>query len=104
LCDFIYKMTNRYEELLNAFETKLRKLISEYRLLQAENQLVYRRQAQLEAELEESRAVINDLKKQNDHLILLNQLGGSGEHRKAAKQQIDKMVREIDQCLALLIE
>lgn len=97
-------MINRYEELLNAFETKLRKLISEYRLLQAENQLVYRRQSQLETELEQARATIKDLKKQNDHLVLLNQLGGSGENRKAAKQQIDKMVREIDQCLALLNE
>jgi len=97
-------MINRYEELLNAFETKLRKLISEYRLLQAENQLVYRRQSQLETELEQAQATIKDLKKQNDHLVLLNQLGGSGENRKAAKQQIDKMVREIDQCLALLNE
>jgi FtsZ-binding cell division protein ZapB len=97
-------MINRYEELLNAFETKLRKLISEYRLLQAENQLVYRRQSQLETELEQAQATIKDLKKQNDHLVLLNQLGGSGENRKAAKQQIDKMVREIYQCLALLNE
>lgn len=30
-------MTNRYEELINAFEKKLRKLISEYESLQIQN-------------------------------------------------------------------
>lgn len=102
MSDFYTKMTNRYQELLGRFTTKLRKLISEYRLLQAENQLLHRRQAQLAAELEQAQTLIKDLKKQSEHLVLLNQLGGSGEDRKAAKQQIDKMVREIDQCLALL--
>lgn len=102
MCDFFYKMINRYEELLGGFETKLRKLISEYRLLQAENQLLQRKQSELKAELEQSKTMIMDLKKQNDHLRLLNQLGGQGTDRKAARQQLEKMVREIDQCLALL--
>jgi len=35
---------------------------------------------------------------------LANQLSGSGEGRAEAKKQIDRMVREIDQCLALLDE
>lgn len=95
-------MTNRYEELLNAFETKMRKLISEYRLLQAENQLLKRREKHLTGELERLNQVIDGMQKENDHLKLLNQLGGSGENRKVAKQQIERMVREIDQCLALL--
>jgi len=102
LSDFFTKMTNRYEELLNAFDTKLRKLISEYRLLQAENQLLKRREKHLTGELERLNQVIDGMQKENDHLKLLNQLGGSGENRKVAKQQIERMVREIDQCLALL--
>lgn len=102
MSDFFTKMTNRYEELLNAFETKMRKLISEYRLLQAENQLLKRREKHLTGELERLNQVIDGMQKENDHLKLLNQLGGSGENRKVAKQQIERMVREIDQCLALL--
>ncbi len=102
MSDFFTKMTNRYEELLNAFDTKLRKLISEYRLLQAENQLLKRREKHLTGELERLNQVIDGMQKENDHLKLLNQLGGSGENRKVAKQQIERMVREIDQCLALL--
>lgn len=102
MCDFFTKMTNRYEELLSAFELKMRKLISEYRLLQAENQLLKRREKHLTGELERLNQVIDGMQKENDHLKLLNQLGGSGENRKVAKQQIERMVREIDQCLALL--
>lgn len=102
MCDFFTKMTNRYEELLSAFELKMRKLISEYRLLQAENQLLKRREKHLAGELERASELLNGLQKENDQLKMLNQLGGSGEHRQAAKQQIERMVREIDQCLALL--
>ncbi len=102
MCDFFTKMTNRYEELLSAFELKMRKLISEYRLLQAENQLLKRREKHLTGELERASELLNGLQKENDQLKMLNQLGGSGEHRQAAKQQIERMVREIDQCLALL--
>ncbi|MCE1156195.1 MAG: hypothetical protein LWW91_08765 [Bacteroidales bacterium] len=104
MSDFFIKMTNRYEELLSTFETKLRILISEYQLMQAENQLLKRRENQLNEELTRANGLIEAMQKENDHLKLLNQLGGSGENRKAAKQQIDRMVREIDQCLALLIE
>jgi len=97
-------MTNRYEELINAFEKKLRKLISGYQSLQVQN-------AKLKAELEtehenlmKAHSEILELRKKNDHLILAGQLGGSVEGRTEAKKQIDKMVREIDQCLALLDE
>lgn len=104
MSDFFTKMTNRYEELLNAFETKMRKLISEYRLLQAENQLLKRREKHLTGELERATGLINGLQKENDQLKMLNEFGGSGENREVAKQQIERMVREIDQCLALLNE
>jgi predicted nucleic acid-binding Zn-ribbon protein len=102
LSDFYTKMINRYDELLGSFATKLRNIISEYQLLRAENQLLRRRELQLQDELAATRARLEELKKQNDHLVLANQLGGSGEDRESARQQLEKMVREIDQCLALL--
>ena len=45
-----------------------------------------------------------ELRKQNDHLAMAGQLAGNSGDRIAAKKQIDKMVREIDKCLALLDE
>lgn len=97
-------MTNKYEELITAFEKKLRKLMSEYKSLQDQN---LKLQADINREhdsLMKAHSEILELRKQNDHLLLANQLGGSPEGRAEAKKQIDRMVREIDQCLALLDE
>jgi len=97
-------MTNRYEELINAFEKKLRKLISEYQSLQIQNSQLKSDLAIEHENLMKAHSEILELRRKNDHLFLANQLGGSGDGRAEAKKQIDKMVREIDQCLALLDE
>ena len=91
-------MTNRYEELINAFEKKLRKLISESQSLQTQNKKLKAELDQKHENLITAHGEIIELRKKNDHLFLANQLGGSGEGRAEAKKQIDKMVREIDQC------
>ena len=97
-------MTNRYEELIRAFEIKLRKLISEYKSLQAQN-------AQLKADLERKQTdlmlahqEVLELRKNYDHLQTARNLGVSETEKAESKQQITKMVREIDKCLALLDE
>jgi len=97
-------MTNRYEELIDAFELKLRKLMSEYQSLQEQN-------AELKAELERKHTDlmhahqdILELRKNFDHLRIARNLGISQEDRNESKQRINKMVREIDKCLALLDE
>ena len=97
-------MTNRYEELIDAFELKLRKLMSEYQSLQEQN-------AELKAELERKHTDLMhahqdvlELRKNYDHLRIARNLGISQEDRNESKQRIHKMVREIDKCLALLDE
>jgi hypothetical protein len=46
-----------------------------------------------------------ELRKSHDHLQLAkNMMGGSEAEKAASKQQIMKMVREIDKCIALLDE
>jgi len=97
-------MTNRYEELINAFEFKLRKLMSEYRSLQDQN-------AELKAELNRKHTdlmmahqEVLELRKNYDHLRIARNLGVTDEDRNESKQRINKMVREIDKCLTLLNE
>jgi uncharacterized protein YPO0396 len=98
-------MTNKYEELIHAFEIRLRKLISEYKSLQEQNNLL---KAELELEhtnLMKAHQEILELRKSHDHLQLAkNMMGGSEAEKAASKQQIMKMVREIDKCIALLDE
>ena len=97
-------MTNRYEELIHAFEIKLRKLISEYKSLQIKN-------TQLKADLERKQTdlmlahqEVLELRKNYDHLKIARNLGVSETEKTESKQKITKMVREIDKCLALLDE
>jgi hypothetical protein len=97
-------MKNRYEELIHAFEIKLRKLISEYKSLQIQN-------AQLKADLDRKQTdlmlahqEVLELRKNYDHLKIARNLGVSETEKTESKLKITKMVREIDKCLALLDE
>ena len=78
--------------------------MSEYQSLQEQN-------AELKAELERKHTDlmhahqdILELRKNYDHLRIARNLGISQEDRNESKQRINKMVREIDKCLALLDE
>jgi uncharacterized protein involved in exopolysaccharide biosynthesis len=95
-------MTNRYEELINAFEKKLRKLISEYKSLQEQNALLKADLDRRQTDLMLAHQEVLELRKNYDHLQLARNLGGSEDERTDSKQRINKMVREIDKCLALL--
>ncbi len=97
-------MTNRYEELINAFEIKLRKLISEYKLLQAQNARLKEDLDRKQNDLMHAHQEVLELRKNYDHLQLAKNLGSTEEEKQESKQKITKMVREIDKCLALLDE
>ncbi len=97
-------MTNRYEELIHAFEIKLRKLISEYTLLKEQNSLLKAELDHKQTDLMLAHQEILELRKNYDHLQIARNLGVSDAEKAESKQQITKMVREIDKCLALLDE
>lgn len=97
-------MTNKYEELIYAFEKKLRKLISEYKSLQEQKSLLVAELDRKQTDLMEAHKEILELRKNYDHLRIANNLGGSELEKAESQKQIVKMVREIDKCLALLDE
>ena len=95
-------MTNKYEETIAAFEQRLQKLMLAFQLLKKEN-------SDLKAELERKH---NDLmrahqdvlvfQKNYEQLRIAQNLATTEDEKKAAKQSITKLVREIDKCLSLL--
>ena len=97
-------MTNRYEELIHAFEKRLRKLISEYKLLQHQNDLMKAELIRKQDDLMHAHQEVLELRKNYDHLQIARNLVGTEEEKADAKQRIGKLVREIDKCLALLDE
>jgi len=97
-------MANKYDDLINSFELKLRKLISEYKSFQEQNLQLEIKLSQKQNDLIEAHHKILELQKSYDHLLLSRNMGVSNSERVESKQRIDKMVREIDNCLALLDE
>ena len=97
-------MTNRYEELINAFEFRLRKLISEYKSLQEQNSILKAELDRKQTDLMYAHQEVLELRKNYDHLKTARNLIGNEAEKAESKQRINKMVREIDKCLALLDE
>lgn len=97
-------MTNKYEELIVGFEKKLRKLMSAYKSLQDENTTLKEELNRKQNDLMEAHSEVLELRKTCDNLRMARNLGSSEEDRTNSKQRIDKLVREIDKCLALLDE
>jgi len=95
-------MTNKYEELINAFETKLRKLISEYESLREQNEQLKTALERKHEDLMQAHQQILEVRNSYDRLRVAQNLGVTDEERVESKRRITKIVREIDKCLALL--
>lgn len=97
-------MTNKYDELINAFETKLRKLISEYESLREQNEQLKAALERKQEDLMHAQQQFLEIRNNYDRLRVARNLGVTEEERVESKRRINKIVREIDKCLALLNE
>ena len=97
-------MTNKYEELIEGFEAKLRKLISDYKSLQEQNSILTAELDRKQTDLMKAHQEILELRKNYDHLQMAKNLIGSDVEKAESKKKIAGMVREIDKCLALVDE
>ena len=95
-------MTDQEKNLLTNFELKVKQIISRHVALKEEK----RRLVEKISDLEES---INQLHRENqllaqkyENLKLAKMLAASEDENKDAKSRIQKIVREIDKCIALL--
>ena len=101
---FSEKMTHNYEELIKGFELRLRALISGYRSLQEKNAILVSELERRQNDLMLAHREILELRQNYDHLRMARTLAATDEEKAESKKRIEKMVREIDKCLALLDE
>jgi len=101
---FSEKMTHNYEELIKGFELGLRTLISGYRSLQEKNAILVSELERRQNDLMLAHREILELRQNYDHLRMARTLAATDEEKAESKKRIEKMVREIDKCLALLDE
>ncbi|MEI7523791.1 MAG: hypothetical protein WCJ95_05655 [Mariniphaga sp.] len=95
-------MTERESDLLKEFKGKLDKLIDHYLRVKGEKQLLSEENAQLKEQIRLLTMSNEELLKQREDLKFAKSLLGAEEDSHGAKLKINRIVREIDNCIALL--
>lgn len=91
------------EQLIDSFKSKFAALVDKYNGLKAENARLAGENAELRQKLEEKdKELDNSKKEQNTQQLANTFLAASGNDPQEAKNKINKIVREIDNCIALL--
>lgn len=90
------------DEVVKRLKFKIDTLISAYESLREENLKLVHRNEQLSSELKQKEETLNQFEKKNDQKLLTEALLASSIDSTEAKQKVNRIVREIDQCIALL--
>ena len=95
-------MTERETTLLREFKSKLDKLIELYLRIKRDKQLLLEEQSQLKEQIRMLSVKNEELGRKNEDLMFAKSLLGSGDDSHGAKLKLNRIVREIDNCIALL--
>ncbi len=95
-------MTDQEKNLLINFELKIKQIISRHEALKEEKRRLEEKIKSLEESMNQLHSENQVLVQKYENLKLAKMLAASEEENKDAKSRIQKIVREIDKCIALL--
>ena len=95
-------MDQGHEDILKRLRFKIEKLISMYEAEKSKNLALQETGVILRKQLIEKEKEIEELQTQYNNLRLAKTLTGEGDDSHEAKIKINRIVREIDKCIALL--
>jgi len=95
-------MTDQEKNLLVDFKAKVKQIIAKNEALKQEKNQLYGKIGDLEKNISQIRQENSLLQKKYENLKLAKMLVASDDENKDAKNRIQKIVREIDKCIALL--
>ena len=95
-------MTGEDQLLLDDFKAKLRLLMKRHTNLKEERQVMAARIAEMEQTIAELKSENDELVKKYNDLKMAKALSVGDDDKKMVKQRINKIVREIDKCIAQL--
>ena len=81
-------------------EQKLYQLVGAYRDIKKENEKLAEEVESLKESLKSSRAEALKMKDDNERLKVANALLGDEEHRRLMKLRVNKLIKELDVCIA----
>lgn len=95
-------MTDLEKNLLIDFKVKVKQLIAKHEALKQEKHQLLGKIGDLEGTINELRQDRDLLEQKYENLKIAKMLVASDDENKDAKNRIQKLVREIDKCIALL--
>jgi len=95
-------MTFEQEEMIRQLKYKVRLLMAKFQTLKKENEALVTEKNELLTVIEKQKREISNLEQQYTTAKLAISVLIPSEDRDTAKAQIKRIVREIDECIALL--
>ena len=95
-------MTEEDNLLLNDLKANTQQLFQEFRKLEDETKLLENQVLDLKSEIELLEKDKLELSQKNEQLKIATHLLSGVDENREAKQKINRLVREIDKCIALL--
>lgn len=95
-------MTEEDNLLLNDLKANTGQLFQEFRKLENETKLLENKVLDLKSEIELLEKDKLELSQKNEQLKIATHLLSGVDENREAKQKINRLVREIDKCIALL--
>ena len=95
-------MTEEERILLNELKVNTSKLFQEFQHLESEKKLLEEKMASLKEEIARLGQEKSELGRKNDSLEMANRILSGNDQNQEARKRINRLVREIDKCIALL--
>ena len=95
-------MTFEQEEMIRQLKYKVRLLMAKFQTLKRENEVLVAEKNELLTVIEKQKRENSNLEQQYTTAKLAKSVLIPSEDRETAKAQIKRIVREIDECIALL--
>jgi len=95
-------MSAEQAEILEGIRQKIRSLKVRLEEQHEENVRLKQLYEDLKKSVQQKQSMINELEQKNQRLSLVKGITADGEESQEARIQINKIVREIDKCIALL--
>jgi hypothetical protein len=95
-------MTEEDNLLLNDLKANTKQLFQEFRTLENDAKLLENKVLDLKSEIDLLEKDKLELSQKNEQLKIATHLLSGVDENREAKQKINKLVREIDKCIALL--
>ena len=95
-------MSSAQEDALELLQQRVQRVLELYSSRKSENEQLIRQNKELEESIRLSQEKLKDLEEKNNKLKISKALIASSKDVHDAKLKVNRLVREIDKCIALL--